>query len=102
MKLSREKVNRLGQVVTGVLVASEDVQFVEDRETIRQAIVRTLRELLQQEEQIDAEVRRKITSQKREILEGSAEWDVLYRRYYAEELKRLGIAEPRSRTTPVL
>lgn len=97
MRLSREKINRLGQVITGVLVSNEEVQFIEDRETIRQAIVKTLHALLRQEEQIDAEVRRKINSQKREILEGTAEWDVLYRRYYAEELKRLGIAEPRAR-----
>jgi uncharacterized protein len=38
------------------------------------------------------EVRKKISSQKKEILEGSEEWDVLYRKYYNEELRRMGIA----------
>ena len=47
--------------------------------------------LLKEEEQIDAQVRQKIASQKKEILEGSEEWEVLYRKYYAEEMRRLGI-----------
>ena len=37
------------------------------------------------------EVRKKITSQKKEILEGSEEWDVLYRKYYSEEMRRMGV-----------
>jgi hypothetical protein len=37
------------------------------------------------DEAIDALVRRKIESQKRPIVEGSDEWDVLYRKYYEEE-----------------
>ena len=35
--------------------------------------------------------RQKIRSQKREIPEGSEEWDLLHRKYYSEELKKLGI-----------
>jgi len=42
---------------------------------------------------VDTEVRAKIASQKKEILEGSEEWDILYRKYYHEGLKRLGVAE---------
>ncbi len=93
MRLSREKTNRLAHQITDLLVAEEDVQFIEDRETIRREIVETLQSVLRQEEQIDAEARRKIGSQKKEILEGSAEWEILYRKYYSEELKRQGIAD---------
>jgi hypothetical protein len=75
------------------LVASNEVEFVEDRDTIRQEIVQILTTLLKQEEQVDEAARLKISSQKREILEGSEEWDILYRRYYGEELKRMGVAE---------
>ncbi len=91
MRLSREKIVRISHAVTDVLVASEDVEFIEDRATIRQKIVEILQNLLKEEEQVDAEVRRKIGSQKKEILEGSEEWDILYRKYYAEELKRMGV-----------
>jgi len=80
-----------------VLVASDDVVFVEDRDTIRQEIVQIISALLKEEEQLETHVREKISSQKREILEGTEEWTVLYRRYYDEEMRRLGVAhQPRS------
>ncbi len=91
MKLSREKILKLSHIVTDVLVASEDVEFIEDRATIRQSIVNIISSLVKDEEQVDTQVRQKIASQKKEIVEGSEEWDVLYRRYYAEELRRMGI-----------
>jgi hypothetical protein len=98
MRLSHEKTTRLSHRILDVLVNSTEVEFVEDRDTIRQEITNLLQNLLRQEAQVDAEVRLKITSQKREILEGSEEWDILYRRYYGEGLKRLGIGEaPSSR-----
>jgi hypothetical protein len=92
MRLSREKTVRLSHLITDVLVAVEDVEFIEDRATIRQNVVEILLGLLKEEEQMDAQVRQKIGSQKKEILEGSEEWDVLYRKYYAEEMRRMGIA----------
>jgi uncharacterized protein len=91
MKLSREKIVKISHIVTDVLVASQDVQFIEDRATIRQNITDIIGSLLKEEEQVDTQVRQKIASQKKEIIEGSEEWDVLYRRYYAEELRRMGI-----------
>ena len=92
MRLTREKTIRLSHVITDLLVASDDVEFVEDRDTIRQKTVQILQDLLKEEEAVDAEVKKKITSQKKkEILEGSEEWEVLYRKYYSEELRRMGI-----------
>jgi hypothetical protein len=91
MRLSREKIIRLSHQITDVLVSSDEVEFVEDRDTIRQQVVQILTATLRDEEKADAEVRKRITSQKKEILEGSEEWDVLYRKYYAEELRRRGI-----------
>ncbi len=91
MRLTREKTMRLSHIVTDVLVASEEVEFVEDRDTIRQKTVQILQDLLKEEEAVDAEIRKKISSQKKEVLEGSEEWDVLYRKYYAEEMRRMGI-----------
>lgn len=93
MRLSREKTVRLSHVVTQVLVESDDVEFIEDRDTIRQEVFQVLQALLREEEKLDAEARKKIASQKKDIPEGSAEWDILYRKYYAEELKRMGVGE---------
>ena len=92
MRLSREKIVRLSHQITDVLVASDDVEFIDDRDTIRQQIVQILTAMLRDEEKIEQEVRKRITSQKKEILEGSEEWDVLHKKYYQDELRRLGIA----------
>jgi hypothetical protein len=91
MRLSREKIVRLSHQMIDVLVSSDDVEFIEDRENIRNQIVQILQALLREEEKLDAEVRKKIASQKKEILEGSEEWDLLYRKYYAEEMRRMGV-----------
>ena len=96
MRLSREKIVRISHCITDHLVASDDVDFIEDRATIRQEIVQILQTLLKEEEQMDAGVRQKISAQKKEIPEGSMEWDILYRKYYTDELRRLGIVEHRS------
>jgi len=97
MRLTREKTVRLSHIITDVLVSSDDVVFVEDRDTIRQEIVQIISALLKEEEQLETHVREKIGSQKREILEGTEEWTVLYRRYYDEEMRRLGVFhQPRS------
>ncbi|MGD0842528.1 MAG: DUF507 family protein [Candidatus Acidiferrales bacterium] len=97
MRLTREKTVRLSHIITDVLVSSDDVVFVEDRDTIRQEIVQIISALLKEEEQLETHVREKIGSQKREILEGTEEWTVLYRRYYDEEMRRLGVVhQPRS------
>ena len=78
-------------MVTDALVAMDEVDFVEDRNTVRLEVRRLLEELLNQEERIDQAARHKIDSQKRTILEGSQEWDILYRKYYNEEVRKLGI-----------
>ena len=96
MRLTREKTVRLSHRIIDFLVASPEVDFIEDRDTIRHEVVGILTSLLKVEEQVDTEVRAKISSQKKEILEGSEEWDILYRKYYAEGLKRLGVAEVHS------
>jgi uncharacterized protein len=89
MRLSREKVNKLSHLITDELVKMEDIDFIEDRNTIRLEVVKIFNEELKKEEELDKEARRKIESQKRSVPEGSLEWDILYRKYYAEEIKKL-------------
>jgi hypothetical protein len=78
-------------VITDALADMPQVDFVEDRNTIRLEVRKILEDLLTQEARIDQSARQKIESQKRTILEGSQEWDILYRKYYNEEVKKLGI-----------
>ena len=85
MKLSREKIVHLSHLVLNHLNHDEDVEFFEDPQVIRGEIFRLIESEMKADEAIDALVRRKIESQKRTIVEGSDEWDVLYRKYYEEE-----------------
>jgi hypothetical protein len=91
MRISREKVNKLAHAVADALAETDSVDFIEDRNTIRQEARRLLEALMAEEAKIDAAARQKIESQRRTILEGSQEWDILYRKYYNEEVKKLGI-----------
>jgi hypothetical protein len=91
MRISREKINKLAHAVADTLADMESVDFVEDRNSIRLETRRVLEMLMAQEAKIDAAARQKIESQRRTILEGSQEWDILYRKYYNEEVKKLGI-----------
>jgi hypothetical protein len=91
VRLSRDKVNKLAHTVADALAELEKVDFVEDRNTIRMEARRILEELLKEEEKLDQAARQKIETQKRTITEGTQEWDILYRKYYNEEVKKLGI-----------
>jgi hypothetical protein len=91
VRISRDKVNKVAHAVADALAEVDAVDFVEDRNTIRLEIRKILEELLNQEAKIDQSARLKIENQKRTILEGSQEWDILYRKYYNEEVKKLGI-----------
>ncbi len=92
MKLSRDKVTQISHRLVDMLRRSHELRLKDkDSNNIRLEIVRVMTELLTAEEKVDRSARQKIRSQKREIPEGTEEWDLLHRRYYAEELKKLGI-----------
>ena len=91
MRLSRDKVNKLAHTVADALAELDQVEFLEDRNTIRVEARRILEELMNEEAKIDKAARAKIEAQKRTITEGTQEWDILYRKYYGDEVKKLGI-----------
>ncbi|MBI4465181.1 MAG: DUF507 family protein [Acidobacteria bacterium] len=90
--LSRDKLIELShQIVKELATLKPEVQFKEASNEVRLEIVHQLQELLREEGQVEEAVRNKIRSQKREIAEGSAEWDILFRKYYTEEMRKLGV-----------
>ena len=91
MKLSRDKINDLSHKIVAALRKSRDFRLKRDPNDVRLEMVKVITELLQTEEKVDKAARTKIRTQKREITEGTEEWDLLHKRYYAEELKKLGI-----------
>jgi uncharacterized protein len=91
MKLSRDKVNDLAHKIVSALRKSRDFRVRKDPNELRLALVREITDILQIEDRVDRAAREKIRSQKRDITEGGEEYDLLHKRYYAEELKKLGI-----------
>jgi len=91
MKLSRDKITDISHKLVSALRKSRYLRIRKDPNEVRLEIVRSMTDLLQAEEKVDRIARDKIRSQKREIPEGSEEWDLLHKRYYSEELKKLGI-----------
>jgi hypothetical protein len=92
MKLSRDKVSDISHKIIEMLRKSREMRLRnKDSNAVRLEIVRLITEVLMTEDKVDRAARAKIRTQKRDIPEGSEEWDILLRRYYSEELKKLGI-----------
>jgi hypothetical protein len=91
MKLSRDKINDISHKIVTALRKSREFRLKRDPNDVRLELVKVVTDLLQTEEKVDRAARTKIRTQKREISEGTEEWELLHKRYYAEELKKLGI-----------
>jgi hypothetical protein len=92
MKLSRDKVTDISHKIVEMLRKSRELRLKnKDSNAVRLEILRVMTDLLLAEDKVDRAARQKIRSQKKEIPEGSEEWDILLKRYYSEELKKLGI-----------
>ncbi|MGA2599627.1 MAG: DUF507 family protein [Bryobacteraceae bacterium] len=91
MKLSRDKINDISHKLVTQFRKAREFRLKKDQNDVRLEIVKAMTELLTVEEKVDRAARTKIRSQKKEIPEGTEEWDLLHRRYYGEELKKLGI-----------
>jgi len=91
MKLSRDKINDISHKVVAALRRARGVRIRKQDNEVRLQIVAAITDILTLEDKVDKAARTKIRSQKRDIPEGTEEWDLLHRRYYAEELRKLGI-----------
>lgn len=91
MRINRDKLNKLAHTVADTLADIDEVGFLEDRNTIRQEARKALETLLDEEGRIDTAARLKIANQRKIITEGSQEWEILYRKYYNDEVRKLGI-----------
>jgi hypothetical protein len=91
MRINPDKLNKLAHTVADTLADLEEVGFLEDRNTIRQEARKALTVLLDEEARIDTAARLKIANQRKIIQEGSQEWEILYRKYYNDEVRKLGI-----------
>lgn len=92
MRLSHEKIIQLSHRIMSAIEALDEVEIYEEPNVVRQQAVKILTDLLQEEEKLEQTVRQRIATHKRTIPEGGGEWEILYRKYYQDELRKLGIA----------
>ena len=86
--LSEDKTSHLSHIILEVVKKSKLVTIQADEGRILKEIKRVLASELAQEEQIDRAVKAKLASYSRGIIEGSAEWEVLYRKTFEEETRK--------------
>ncbi len=89
-RLSREKINFLSKKILEAFSRNDRVEFLDDANEIRLNIVRSIEDEMRLYDLLDKRAIEKIQSQKKSVEEGSREWEILYRKYYNEELSKLG------------
>ena len=92
MMLSEDKISHLSHVLLSGIMGQKVVELIEDEATIRREIKRTIVAELKIGEEIDQIVRNKILSLSKRVIEGSPEWDVMYKKYFREEEIKRGRA----------
>ena len=90
MILSEEKQSELARIITDGIWKDDLVDYTDDDRALRVA-KQGISKFVAEMESIDKKARETLTSLKRNVPEGSPEWDVLYNKYFEEELKRRGI-----------
>jgi hypothetical protein len=91
--LSEDKVSHLSHILLNKLYDLDLISIDEDEEaSIRREIKRTIVGELKIGEEIDQVVRKKLLSLSKKLIEGSSEWEVLYKKYYREEEIKKGRA----------
>lgn len=100
MRLTNGKINHLANQILALLRADETVELYAEDTEIRKMITQIINAELQDDEQIDQTVRRRIDSQNRPPQQGTEAWDLLYRRYYDEEVMKRRRAVPGQEREP--
>ncbi|MDH5667370.1 MAG: DUF507 family protein [Nitrospira sp.] len=86
--LSEDKVSHLSHVILDEVSRNPAAKLRIEKERVLKEIKRVLAAELTEEETIDRKVRTKLASYSRGIVEGSSEWDVLYRKTFEEQTRK--------------
>ena len=89
MKFSDDRISHIAHVIHKGLTKDGLVTYTDEDKAHRE-IKKTLIEYLKVEDAADEAAREKVASLKRGVLEGSREWEVLYRKYFEEEMAKKG------------
>lgn len=88
MKLSEERISHIAHMVFNRIYDDDVVDFY-DEETGLREIKRAIEEFVKLYEDVDSLVRGKIGSLKNRVPEGSVEWEILYKKYFEDEVRKM-------------
>ncbi len=88
MRLNEDRISHISHAILDRIIEDQAVEPLMPEEKLLREIKRTFAAELQFEDEADTAARRTIQSLSRRVPEGSPEWDVLYRKYMDEELRR--------------
>jgi len=89
MNLSEDRQSHLAHIVTDKVWGDDIADFSDDDLALR-ATKKAITEFVKEHNDIDKKAREKVASLKRGVLEGSPEWEIMYKKYYEEEKNRHG------------
>ncbi len=88
MIFSEERIYHIAHLITDCIWKDNLVDYTDEEKAVREAR-RTLMDYFSKDEKVDNIVRNKISSLKKTVYEGSRDWEVLYKKYYEEEMNKL-------------
>ncbi|MFQ5735996.1 MAG: DUF507 family protein [Thermodesulfobacteriota bacterium] len=87
MRLSEDRISHIAHLISDGIWNDDLVDFVDDKKVLDE-IKLTITKYLHVEDEADTAARDKIRSLSRDVPEGSREWEILYRKYFEEELSK--------------
>ena len=87
MRLTEDRISHISHIIADGIWKNDLVDFTNDAEAIRE-IKKVIANHMKIEDEADDAAREKIRSTSKQIPEGSREWDVLYKKYYEEEIDK--------------
>jgi hypothetical protein len=90
MMLSDDKISHTTHVLLKGLLDNKLLELKADGSEVRREIKKTIVSQLKVGEDIDAAVTKKLLSLSKKLVEGSSEWEVLYKKFYEEEEVKRG------------
>lgn len=89
MIISEERQSHWAHVVTDKVWGDDIADFSDDDLALR-AAKKAITDFVKEDQEIDEKARAKVASLKRNVMEGTREWEILYKKYYEEEKNRHG------------
>ncbi len=89
--LSEEKITHLSHLVQNALEKDTGITCKGNRKDILKSIKVTFADAMVMEGTVHHLVKKKLSSYTRKIVEGTADWDILYDKIYREEMKKKGL-----------